>query len=78
MKIVQTVTIELTKEEREILQKAHDILMNFEDKSTILDEKTLQHMYEQKVDGYKHGFALPTAIDLLDTILNGIENMEEE
>lgn len=78
MKIVKTVTIEITEEEREILQKAQDILMKFEDRATASDEETLQDMYEQKVDGYEHDFALPTAIDLLDTILNGVENTEED
>ena len=78
MKIVKTVKVELTDEEREILQKAQDILMTCEDRATASDEETLQDMYEQKVDGYEHDFALPTAIDLLDTILNGIEDTEEE
>lgn len=73
MKIVKTVSIELTEEERDILKEAQDILMNFEDRATASDEETLQDMYEQKVDGYEHDFALPTAIDLLDVILNGVE-----
>ena len=73
MEIVKTVSIELTEEERDILKEAQDILMTFEDRATASDEETLQYMYEQKVDGYKHDFALPTAIDLLDVILNGVE-----
>lgn len=73
MKIVKTVSIELTEEERDILKEAQDILMTFEDRATASDEETLQGMYEQKVDGYEHDFALPTAIDLLDVILNGVE-----
>lgn len=73
MKIVKTVSIELTEEERDILKEAQDILMTFEDRATASDEETLQDMYEQKVDGYEHDFALPTAIDLLDVILNGVE-----
>lgn len=78
MKIVKTVNIELTDEEREVLKKAQDILMDFEDRATASDEETLQDMYEQKVDGYEHDFALPTAIDLLDTILNGVEEEEDD
>ena len=78
MKIVKTVTIELAEEEREVLQKAQDILMTFKNYATASDEETLQDMYAQKVDGYEHDFALPTAIDLLDTILNGVEEKEEE
>ena len=73
MKIVKTVSNELTEEERDILKEAQDILMTFEDRATASDEETLQDMYEQKVDGYEHDFALPTAIDLLDVILNGVE-----
>ena len=73
MKIVKTVKVELTDEERDILKEAQDILMTFEDRATTSDEETLQDMYEQKVDGYEHDFALPTAIDLLDVILNGVE-----
>lgn len=73
MKTVKTVSIELTEEERDILKEAQDILMTFEDRATASDEETLQDMYEQKVDGYEHDFALPTAIDLLDVILNGVE-----
>ena len=73
MKIVKTVKVELTEEERDILKEAQDILMTFEDRATASDEETLQDMYEQKVDGYEHDFALPTAIDLLDVILNGVE-----
>ena len=73
MKIVKTVKVELTDEERDILKEAQDILMTFEDRATASDEETLQDMYEQKMDGYEHDFALPTAIDLLDVILNGVE-----
>ena len=77
MKIVKTVSIELTEEERDILKEAQDILMTFEDRATASDEETLQDMYEQKVNGYEHDFALPTAIDLLDVILNGVEEEED-
>ena len=77
MKIVKTVSIELTEEERDILKEAQDILMTFEDRAIASDEETLQDMYEQKVDGYEHDFALPTAIDLLDVILNGVEEEED-
>ena len=77
MYIKREINIVITDEEREILQKAQDILMKFEDKATASDEETLQDMYEQKVDGYEHDLALPTAIDLLDTILNGVEEKED-
>ena len=76
MKIVKTVKVELTDEEREILQKAQNILMSFEGCSTASEEETLQEMYEQSLDGYEHDYALPTAIDLLDIILNGVEEKD--
>jgi len=70
MKIVKTVKVELTDEEREILQKAQDILINFENEAVVSEEDALQEMYEEHVEYYQHETALPTAIDLLDTILN--------
>ena len=70
MKIVKTVKVELTEKEREILQKAQDILINFESEAVASEEETLQEMYEEHVDYCQHETALPTAIDLLDTILN--------
>jgi hypothetical protein len=69
MQIVKTVNIELTEEERDILQKAQDILMTFENFSSASDEEILQGMYEKHVDYYQHDFALSTTIDLLDVIL---------
>ena len=69
MKIVKTVKVELTDEEREILDKARDILMTFEDECSSADEHTLQDMYEEYTDCVEHQTALPTAIDLLTTIL---------
>ena len=73
MKIAKTVKVELTDEERDILKEAQDILMTFEDRATASDEETLEEMYNQKLGGYPHDYALPTAIDLLDVILNGVE-----
>ena len=77
MKIVKTVSIELTEEERDILKEAQDILMTFEDRATASDEETLEEMYNQKLGGYPHDYALPTAIDLLDVILKGVEEKED-
>ena len=77
MYIKREIDIAITDEEREILQKAQLILMGFEYEATVSDEETLQAMYEQNMDGYEHDFALSTAIDLLDTILNGIEDTED-
>lgn len=78
MKVVKTIKIELTEEEREILKKAQHILIEFESMATASDAETLQNIYVEHVDYYEHEMALPTAIDLLDTILNGVEDTEEE
>ena len=69
MYIKREINIVLTDEEREILTKARDILMAFEDESSSADEHTLQDMYDEYTDCVEHQMALPTAIDLLTTIL---------
>ena len=69
MYIKREINIVITDEEREILNKARDILMTFEDECSSADEHTLQDMYEEYTDCVEHQMALPTAIDLLTTIL---------
>lgn len=73
MKIVKTVRVELTDKEREVIAQAQKILLDFENQCSSEDEITLEDMYDQKLEGYPHDYALPTAIDLLDVILNGVE-----
>lgn len=73
MKIVKTVKVELTDEEREVIAQAQKILLDFESQCSATDEVALEDMYDQKLGGYPHDYALPTAIDLLDVILNGVE-----
>ena len=73
MKIVKTVKVELTDEEREVIAQAQKILLDFESQCSATDEETLEEMYEKRLGGYPHDYALPTAIDLLDVILNGVE-----
>lgn len=73
MEIVKTVKVELTNEEREVIAQAQKILLGFESLCSVTDEETLEEMYNQKLGGYPHDYALPTAIDLLDVILNGVE-----
>ena len=73
MKIERTVKIELTDEEREVIAQAQKILLDFESQCSVTDEETLEEMYNQKLGGYPHDYALPTAIDLLDVILKGVE-----
>ena len=69
MYIKREINIVITDEEREILNKARNILMTFEDECSSADEHTLQDMYEEYTDYVEHQTALPTAIDLLTTIL---------
>lgn len=71
MYIKREIDIVLTDEERKILNKARDILMTFEDECLSADENTLQDMYDEVTDCVDHQMALPTAIDLLTTILGG-------
>ena len=69
MYIKREINIVITEEEREILNKAREILMTFEDECSSADEHTLQDMYDEYTDCVEHQMALPTAIDLLTTIL---------
>ena len=69
MYIKREINIVITDEEREILNKAREILMTFEDECSSADENTLQDMYDEVTDCVDHQMALPTAIDLLTTIL---------
>jgi hypothetical protein len=69
MYIKRDIDIAITDEEREILNKAREILMTFEDECSSADEHTLQDMYNEYTDWIDHQMALPTAIDLLTTIL---------
>lgn len=69
MYIKREINIVITDEEREILNKAREILMTFEDECSSADEHTLQDMYDEYTDCVEHQMALPTAIDLLTTIL---------
>jgi hypothetical protein len=69
MYIKREINIVITDEEREILDKAREILMAFEDECSVADENALQEMYDDYTDCVDHQYALPTAIDLLTTIL---------
>ena len=69
MYIKREINMVITDEEREILKEARNILMTFEDECSSADEHTLQGMYEEYTDYVEHQMALPTAIDLLTTIL---------
>ena len=69
MYIKRETNIVITDEEREILERAKDILLTFEDESSSADENTLQDMYDEYTDCVEHQMALPTAIDLLTVSL---------
>ena len=69
MYIKREISIVITDEEREILKKALEILMNFESESSSADENVLQEMYDEYTDCVDHQMALPTAVDLLTVIV---------
>ena len=69
MYIKREINIVITDEEREILNKARGILMTFEDECSGADDHALQDMYDELVEHNDRRMALPTAIDLLTTIL---------
>ena len=75
MYIKREVKIVITDEEKEILKKARDILSNFESESSAQDEELLQEMYDAYADCVYYQGALPTAVDLLTTIVG--ENGDE-
>lgn len=69
MYIKREINIVITDEEREILNKAREILMVFESECSTDDENALQEMYDEYTDCISYQMALPTATDLLTTIL---------
>ena len=69
MLVKKKLYVELTQEEREILKKAQDILVDFEAHSLVEQEEDLQALYDKHVDYIDHDYALPTAIDLIGAIL---------
>lgn len=69
MYIKREINIVITEEEREILEKARGILTTFEDECSGEDDHALQDMYDELIEHNEHRMALPTAIDLLTTIL---------
>ena len=77
MLVKKKVYVELTNEEREILKKAQDILVDFETYSLVEQEEDLQALYEKHVDYIDHDYALPTAIDLIGAILDKGETDDE-
>ena len=72
MYIKRETKMTITDEEREILTKAREILMDFESESSSADEHLLQDMYDEYTDCVDHQFALPTAVDLLTVIVGDI------
>ena len=77
MQVRKKMYVELTNEEREILKKAQDILADFEAQSPVEQEEDLQALYDRHVDYIDHGYALPTAIDLIGAILDTEETDNE-
>ena len=77
MLVKKKLYVELTQEEKEILKKAQEILIEFENFSTTEQEEDLQALYDDFVDYYDHDYALPTAIDLIGAILEKGETDNE-
>ena len=69
MYIKREISIVITDKEREILFAAREILRDFENESSVADDNALQEMYDEYADCSSYQMALPTAIDLLTTIL---------
>ena len=69
MYIKREISIVITDEEREILKKAREILMNFESECSSADENALQEMYDEYTKCVYYQDALPTTVDLLTTIV---------
>ena len=70
MYIQKSISVNLTDEERKILDQAREILMTFENDSSPKDGNLLQDLYDDYVGYTAHEeVALTTAIDLLTTVL---------
>lgn len=72
MYIKRETNIIITDKEREILEKAREILITFEEESSVADDHALQDMYDEFTEYNDRRMALPTAIDLLTTILGDL------
>lgn len=73
MYIQKTISVNLTDEERKILDQARNLLMTFENESSPQDDDLLQNLYEDYVGYTASEVALTTAIDLLTTILGDMD-----
>lgn len=73
MYIQKEISIHLTDEEHKILDRAREILMTFENESSVQDDNLLQGLYEDYVGYTAHENALTTAIDLLTTVLGDMD-----
>ena len=79
MEIKQRLEVSMKKEEREILKKAIDILVDIELNAPQEQLDMLQNTYEEELDGVPHHLALPTAIDYMGVLLdNAFEPKEIE
>ena len=70
-------TLEMTKEQREILKQAVDILTDMEMDMDTEDLELVQNCYEEELNYCPHEKALPTAIDYIGTLLNMAEIVED-
>ena len=77
MLVKKKLYVDLPNEEREILKKAQEILIEFENFSTSEQEEDLQALYDSFVGFIDHHYALPSAIDLIGAILEKGETDNE-
>ena len=70
-------TLEMTKEQREILKQAVDILTDMEMDMDTADLELVQNCYEEELDYLPHDKPLPTAIDYIGTLLGMAEIVED-
>ena len=77
MELKKELKLEMTEEQKLILKKAVDILMDMELNMEEEDLDQIQEQYEKDFDFVPHSTALSTAIDYMGTLLCMAEIVEE-
>ena len=73
IEVITAIKINLTKEEYEILNKACNILSNFEMNASDNEINALQANYIKSVDYIEQNYALPTTVDFITMLLTEYE-----
>ena len=77
MELKKTLKLTMTKEQKQVLKKAVDILTDIDLDMEKEDIDQIQEQYEKDLDFVPHSTALPTAIDYIGTLLCIAEIVEE-